>query len=458
MDKGSKNKFWRVLLIIFVSVFIAAGCSKKEKQSTSDGKKEEITLWFWGAEPYSRDALDKSLIKKYNDSQDKFVLKVEYRNSVDSDLNTALAANKGPDIVYGSGPSFVKPLVEAGKLESLDKYSKEYGWEDQMLAPIYDAGKVKDELYAVGSGLNTVGVFYNKKVLTENNWEIPKTVEELEKIMQEAEKKGLYPSVTGNKGWKPVNENYSSLFLTHFAGPQNVYEALKGEKKWDSPEIKKAVDKSAEWYKAGFLGGKDYANLNFSESLQLLADGKSPFFIGPTIGYQWATSFFTGDAEEDLGFMPFPKTKEVPEETYTVSLACTFSINKNAKDTHKDEGAKIINMILQPEFVEEISAEWPGYWGAPLKDLDSISTEKMGSLSTSFIETIKSMSTAIDSGNFGYMTNVFFPPATQQVFIDIENVWLDQETSTELLDKADKEFTKELEKGLVPNIPQPGSK
>ena len=26
---------------------------------------------------------------------------------------------------------------------------------------------------------------------------------------------GMYSSVTGNKGWQPVNENYASLFLTH---------------------------------------------------------------------------------------------------------------------------------------------------------------------------------------------------------------------------------------------------
>ena len=55
-------------------------------------------------------------------------------------------------------------------------------------------------------------LFIIKKVLADNGWEVPKTIEDMEKIMDDALTKGLYASVTGNKGWKPVNENYSSVF------------------------------------------------------------------------------------------------------------------------------------------------------------------------------------------------------------------------------------------------------
>ena len=85
---------------------------------------------------------------KYNASQDEYQLVVEFRQSVDSDMTTALAANQGPDIVYGSGPAFVMPLVEAGKLENLDEYSKQYGWEDKILQPYYESGTVNGNLYS----------------------------------------------------------------------------------------------------------------------------------------------------------------------------------------------------------------------------------------------------------------------------------------------------------------------
>ena len=36
------------------------------------------------------------------------------------------------------------------------------------------------------------GVFYNKKVISDNGWEVPKTIEEMETIMKAAQEKGLY--------------------------------------------------------------------------------------------------------------------------------------------------------------------------------------------------------------------------------------------------------------------------
>ena len=146
----------------------AAGETASAAQETTAGQdlkgREEITLWFWGAEPYAQEAMQRILADKYNSSQDQYKLSIEFRPSVDTDMSTALAANQGPDIVYGSGPSFVMPLVEAGKLEPLDEYSEKYGWSDRILKPFYESGTVNGKLYSLISGVSTMGVFYNKKV------------------------------------------------------------------------------------------------------------------------------------------------------------------------------------------------------------------------------------------------------------------------------------------------------
>lgn len=444
----------------------SSSTDKISSESTAEGSKatakaiadrEEITLWFWGAEPYAQEAFQKILVDKYNASQDKYQLVVEFRPSVDTDMTTALAANQGPDIVYGSGPSFVMPLVEAGKLEPMDKYAEEYGWKDKILAPYYESGIVQDKLYSLVNGVSTMGVFYNTKVLADNGWKVPTTIAELETIMDQAMAKGLYGSVTGNKGWQPVNENYASLFLTHIAGPQTVYKCLTGTEKWNNPEVTAAIEKSKEWWDKGYLGGTDYVNLNFSESLQLLADEKSPFFIGPTIAFQWAASFFTGDKAENIAFIPFPSTEQVPNETYTLGAACTLSINANVSQEHKDEAAKIINMMMTPEYMQEMTAAWPGYWGTPLKDLSSVDTSKMSYLSKSFVEVTQKIAKAVNDGNFGYYDNVFFPAATQQRFINIDEVWFGTTTVSDYLNSVDAAFAPELAKGLVPAIPIPAT-
>ncbi|MDR7811853.1 ABC transporter substrate-binding protein [Lacrimispora sp.] len=469
----------RILAAILSTAMIAtmvSGCSISTESTTEPGNtaenagngetpakaesgdlknREVISLWFWGAEPYAQEAMQKILADKYNASQDKYILALEFRPSVDTDMSTALAANQGPDIVYGSGPSFVMPLVEAGKLEPLDPYAEQYGWKDRLLQPFYDSGTVGGKLYSLTSGVSTVGVFYNKKVLADNGWEVPKSIQDMEKVMDHALEKGMYASVTGNKGWKPVNENYASLFLTHIAGPETVYKCLMGEEKWNNQEMQAAINKSKEWWDKGYLAGKDYVNLNFSESLQILADEKSPFFIGPSIAFQWAASFFTGDKAENIAFMPFPATEEVPNETYTLGASCTLSINANVSKEHKDEAAKIIDMMMQPEFMKEMTAAWPGYWGTPLKDLSAVDTTGMGYLSKSFVDVVKNVSDAVNKGNFGYYDNVFFPAATQQNMVNIEDVWYNTISSSDYLDKVDKDFSSELAKGLVPPIPAP---
>lgn len=418
-------------------------------------EREQITMWFWGAEPYAQEALNELLVVPYNESQDQYELVVEFRPSVDADMQTALAANEGPDIVYGSGPAFVMPLVEAGKLEPLDAYAEEYGWADRILTPMYEAGTVNGKLYSLANGISTMGVFYNKKVLSDNGWEVPTTIEELEAIMDEAMEKGLYASVTGNKGWQPVNENYASLFLTHIAGPETMYKVLTGEESWENENVIAAIAKSKEWWDKGYLAGSDYPNLNFSESLALLAGEQSPFFIGPTIAYQWAASYFTGDIEENFGFIPFPATEQVPNTTYTLGVACTLSINANATQEHKDEAAKIIDMMMTAEFMQDMTAAWPGYWGTPLKDLSTVDTSEMSYLSKEFVSVVQSIADAVNNGNFGYYDNVFFPGATQTRIVNIDEVWYDTTTVEDYVASIQAEFEVEFEKGLVPPIPEP---
>ena len=244
-----KNRLFRVAVssVLVASLTAAAPLAAMADDVTTAqdenlGDREAINFWFWGAEPYAQEAMKTLLVDKYNASQDKYQLVVEFRPSVDSDMTTALAANQGPDIVYGSGPSFVMPLVEAGKLEPMDSYSEQYGWKDKILEPYYESGTVNGTLYSLVNGVSTMGVFYNKKVLADNGWEVPKTIEDLEKIMDEALEKGMYASVTGNKGWQPVNENYASLFLTHIATPDTMYKVLTGEESWVNDDVKAQIE------------------------------------------------------------------------------------------------------------------------------------------------------------------------------------------------------------------------
>lgn len=426
--------------------------SKQPLPQEGTAERMPISLWFWGAPAQNQLALRAALEDKINASQDRYELSIEFRAGVDNNIQIALSANEGPDLVYTSGPAFAAAYVQAGKLADLTPYSEKYGWKDRLNEVLYDACSVDGKLYSIGTSYQTFGVFYNKKVLEKNNWKLPETIEEMEEIMEQAKAKGLYPSVTGNRGWKPVNNNYSTLFMNRIAGPDKIYDCLSGQSKWNNPEMVEAINKSAEWYQKGYLGGSNYMDLNFDESIQLLSMEQSPFFVGPSIIFQLAINYFRGLTVDDLGFIPFPAANDlVPYPIYELGIPATIGINANTP--HMDECAEILDYIMTSEFMVEITKTWPGYWGIPLKALD-IPEGEMTGLSAVFCDVLQEVIAASAQGNYGYHISTFFPPATDTALSDIDMVWLGEMTAEQYLDKVDEEFAKEYEKGLVLVLPE----
>ncbi|MFC7591304.1 hypothetical protein ACFQYP_52090 [Nonomuraea antimicrobica] len=112
--------------------------------------------------------------------------------------------------------------------------------------------------------------------------------------------------------------------------------------------------------------------------------------------------------------------------------------------------------MMSADFSKEMTAVWPGYWGAPLKTLDANPDDFTG-LSKQYILAIQDMSDAVNKGDFGYFTATFFPPATQQEMVNIDSVWLGQTSAQSFLSKVESTFKTELDKKLVPPIPEPAA-
>lgn len=421
--------------------------------SSQTWAKEPITLWFWGAPPNLQEAFQKNLVEPFNASQDQYELQMDYNNDVDNNVRVSLLAGEGPDLVYTSGPSYIAPLAKAGALEPLETYAGKYGWADRLLKPVLDTCQQLDHLYCLPPSLISDGMFYNKALLAEKGWAVPKTLDEVETVMKAAQADGLYASVTGNKGWQPVNENYASIFINNIVGPSKFYDILTSGQGWTSPEMTKAIDESARWFNAGYLGGKDYFSLNFDESISLVSQKKAPFFFAPSIGFQWATNYFKDATANDFAFAPIPRLDaSQPYPIYDIGVAFTLSINAHSKV--KDGAALVLDRIFSPEFAAGMAKVWPGYWGIPLKQFPK-DPEATG-LTKSFLDAMADMTAAVDKGSFGFKIGTFFPPATSQVmFEDIESVWLGKMSAADMLKKAETTFAEEKAQGLTQNLPKP---
>jgi raffinose/stachyose/melibiose transport system substrate-binding protein len=321
------------------------------------------------------------------------------------------------------------------------------GWNDRLQEPLMASCRVGGHLYCLPLSQEVDGLFYNKAVLKQHGWPVPTTMAQAEEIMKAAQAAGMYASVTGNRLWQPVNENYSTIFLNQFVGPHDMACLVAGKSLWTSPRVIQSMVQLKRWYRSGFLGNNDYFALDFDISLLLLKQGRSPFFYAPTILFQWAPKYFNGVDADNIGFAPIPQlSPNAPYPFFDLGTAFTYSIN--ARSRVKDGAAMVLNMMLSQHFITEVARDWPGYWAPPLKDFpNDPNADATGRL---FYKTMGMVAQAISSGNYGYRTGTFLPPNTKDIFVtDVEAVWLDQETPMQMLQKVQRIFDHERRLGLV---------
>lgn len=462
------KKFLSLLLAVLMLVGMLAACGNTAEAPATEapaannapaeapaqsGERKALTMWFWGTSDYQRTAMEKYLVEAFNNSQDEYVLTVEYRSSVDSDVAVALSGGGGPDIVYGSGPAFVAGYAAEGLFVNLDSYAEQYGWKDSLTTAFYDLSTVGGSLYSIPGGMCNYGVFYNAQVLEENGWSVPTTYEELTAIMDAAIEAGMYGGLIGAKDWRYTNEWPISMLLTSVAGPEAVYKCLTGEQKWNSPEILEAVNEMKVWNDKGYMGGDDYWNLDANEIFQLLMDGQTPFCFAPLNGFQWAKNVATSEEQlANIGFTLLP-SKSGAAAPVTLGAVCSFSIN--AKSQYPDGAAAVLNHMLSAEFATNMSSEWPGYWGLPVSDFVNVDASAYEGFSRAYIEACGDVVNALNEGNFGYAAGTCFPAQTYETSIDIDTVWFGDQTPEEYLDALDAAYAKDVESGAIANIPKP---
>lgn len=388
------------------------------------------------------------LCKWYNESQDKYELILEFRGSVDADIPVALAAGQGPDIVYASGLSYTATYAQSDLVLDLTPYAEQYGWKDRLLGVMYDACTLDGKLYSLPGGLLVGGLFYNKEIFTEQNWEVPATMDELIATMDAAKAAGYYPLGAGNKGWKPCNDHFSSMAMGSYLPASYIYKAMTGEISFSDPAIVEAVQKSAEWYQAGYFAGADYVNLDSSEVMQTITNKKSAMVAAPFLYFQWIDPTFEGS----IGFTTMPNAY-TDHSVYNVSMTSNYAINANSKAP--DECAKILDYMMTGEFVLAMNAEWPAYWNLPIKELPSMDGSSLSGLAKTCFDAVQAAIPEIDAGYFYYHPSIFYPAATVTAFENIDVVWQGVQTAEQFCADVAKELESDINKNLVPPLAEP---
>ena len=203
----------------------------------------KTTVTWWGETNAERDSVFiEKLVNVFNASQDDIELVMEFKEALNDTLRTAMIAGEGPDIVETPGPSYVKEYQEAGLLKSMQGYSEQYGWQDLLLPWSYNAGVFDGEFYSAPKTFESMIMLYNTTLFEENGWSVPTNLAEYESTAQNIKDAGMHVFSYGSTGWQPTHEHLAGMYLNSYAGPDNFYKALIGEKKWSDPEFVGAIE------------------------------------------------------------------------------------------------------------------------------------------------------------------------------------------------------------------------
>ncbi|MEV7344656.1 extracellular solute-binding protein [Streptomyces sp. NPDC093544] len=426
--------------------------------SGSGASANQITFWDSFASKDIEKYFQQHFVDGYNKSAAgqkalKVHMTVKQVDTLDRLTQTAVASGSGPDLIATTGPAQTLNYVGNGNLLPLDAYAEKLGWQDAFLPWALEAGRVGGKLYSVPAQLETMSVFYNPATLKEHGWKPPTTRAEFEDLCKDAKDKGIVPVGAGNAEWKAATEWHVTWVWNTFAGPQALYEALTGKRRWTDPVFVDAIDLLKTWFDKGWFGGSTdrYFTNKFTTLYEQLASGKAALDFSGSWTFSEIGPYFGKSAGNDAtwDWAPLPSlSSSVPAGVQPLSIGTAYSINKDCK--HPAQAAEALDYFAADPGRQLGYLSSTGMAPAPV-------TMTANDFPKSIDPRIKRQYLQLsEAKDIGYTTWTFWPPKSDTyVFEQMEKVLTGSLTPKDYCAGLDRLFQQELKAGKRPPLPAP---
>jgi len=386
--------------------------------------QEEVVITWWTEDTVDLDQITATLVEPFNAANPGIRLEVIPTVELNNTLRTALAAGEAPDILQTPGASFIAEFLRSGLVLNLTDVAQQLGWEEKLLPWAYQSGIVDGSLYSIPLTYESMILVYNKTVFEENGWAVPTNLAELEAISAEAIAAGINPLVYGNVGWQPSNEHLVGIYLNNYAGPENVYKALIGEKPWTDPEFVGAIDLlRTHIADNGWFGGslETYFAYGWDDFWSELAIGDAAMMMIGSWAFCCATDYFSESGME-WDWAPLPVLSDGAGE-YNYELATGSTLSVNANSANPDAAVTVLDWLMSnKETVLNIASGYGyGEFMVPLyfneEDFPAGSDPRVVRFFADFAK-------VTGEGRVGYTTWTFWPAVPNvHLWESVEQVW-----------------------------------
>jgi len=327
-----KKSWYSLMAVLMVAVIVLSACTTPvattEAPPAVAKEVEVFSWWTGGGEAAGLDAMIKVFNAKYPDiTFNNAAVAGGAGTNARAVLATRLQAGDPPDSWQGhAGQELIGTYVAGGQIEPLNTLYEEQGWLAVMPQTLIPLISDQGNIYSVPVNIHRANVlWYNPKVLTDNNVAVPTTMDEWFAAMETLKAAGVTPLALGEQ-WTKMH-----LMETVLLGSLGVdkYNGLwDGTTDWASAEVTKALE---DFKMVLTYTNDDSTSLSWQDAAQLVVNGNAAFNV---MG-DWAEGYFRelGKAPNtDYGWAPVPGSVGVFQ-----FLSDSFVLAKGAPDA---DGAK----------------------------------------------------------------------------------------------------------------------
>ena len=361
-----KTYLKRVSALVLAGLMAASavGCSASKKEETTEAAAEQTTkaeeketegqtkqaaggdavtlrLVHYMGEQSKRDALD-AMLEAFKAEYPSINVEVEVvaSSSYIATYKNYIAAGEAPDIMFGK-PQTMKEFVDGGYFMDL---SGEECMEN-VLPMLKDECTVDGGVYGFPLDAQVKACFYNKKMFEEAGVEVPKTREELFKVADTFEEKGIKPFIHPYNFIHGVFHELDSFFTSMAAGTgnQTVWkDSQEGTKELsDNATVKDALEMFSKF--ASYKDPGDTA-VDQTQGIQNFAAGQRPMYMN---GGWLMGDVIAASPDGEFGMFPTPWSDKPEDNKLWVGIDDVFVVSSQTE--HKDEVMALLSFFANEQ-------------------------------------------------------------------------------------------------------------
>lgn len=363
-------------------------------------------LSVWGGE---EQASFQAVVAPFT-SQNGIKVNLESTRDLDAVLTTRIRGNNPPDIAILPNPGKMQQLASQNHLVPLDGMLDMSKIQTDYAKAWTDLGSYNGKFYALFyKAANKGTIWYNPQQFTSNNYQIPKTWDDLISLSNSIAGSGKFPWSMGVEGgaasgW-PATDWIAQIFLNQ-SGPDKYDQWVTHKIPWTDSSVKAAFQQYGM-----IVGGKHYIN---GAPQAILATNFQPAtyspFTSPPQAYMnylgdFAAGFITTQfpgikAGTGYNFFPFPQINAQYQGSVTGGADVVVALRNNS-------AVKKLVQYLATAQAQEIWVKRGGFTSVN-KSLD------LAAYPDSVTQASAKMLTSASTFRFG--AGDLMPPAVQQSF------------------------------------------